>query len=244
METLIFIPTYNERGNVERLCEQISLLIEADLLFVDDNSPDGTGEVLDLLAKKYTNLTVIHRQGKLGIGTAHQTGIAYAYDRGYDTLISLDCDGTHPPEYIPQFLSENNIPVAVGSRYLQKNSLAEWTWLRRFMTHGGHFLTSHLLGMPYDASSAYRCYWLNHIPRQLFTLVKAEGYGFFFESLYALHINGFPIHEIPIVLPARGSGESKMSFIEAYKGIRRLFSLWANVTRHRAYYKLNVAQTI
>jgi dolichol-phosphate mannosyltransferase len=245
MGILIFIPTYNERGNVARLCQQLNALREhqptpviADILFVDDNSPDGTGEALDQLAAQYPHIHVIHRAGKEGIGTAHQVGIRYAYAHGYDTLITMDCDGTHPPEYIPEFLAEANASVAVGSRYLKRNSLDEWTWLRRIMTYGGHTLTRTFLNMPYDASSAYRRYRLKQIPLQLFDLVQARGYGFFFESLYALHVNHFAIHEVGIILPARGSGESKMSFQEAWHGISRIFTLWFSITRNRKRYHL------
>ncbi len=234
--TLVFVPTYNERDTVGTLVEQLmALQASFDVLFCDDGSPDGTGKLLQSLASQFTNLQVIERAGKLGIGSAHKLGIRYAYERGYDTLITMDCDGTHPPQHIPEFLA-SPATVAVGSRYMIKDSLSEWTWMRRLMTRGGHLLTTQLLRMPYDASSAYRRYALPRIPQKIFERVQADGYGFFFESLYALHVNGISIDEVGIRLPARSGGRSKMSPREAAKGISRLFELWWQVTRSRKRY--------
>ena len=106
---LIFIPTYNERENVEVILRQIlDLRLDADILFVDDNSPDGTGQLLDALASSHPNVFVQHRAGKLGIGSAHKQGIAWAYDHGYRLLVTMDCDATHSPEQIRDFLARAN----------------------------------------------------------------------------------------------------------------------------------------
>lgn len=171
---LVMIPTYNERDNVERICGDILALgIELDILFVDDNSPDGTGPVLDALAARHANVRVLHRSGKLGIGSAHLAGIDWAYRQGYQLLVTMDCDYTHPPEYIPRFLElAGSHDVAVGSRYMLKTSLSEWNLFRKGLTLLGHFLTRNLLGMPYDATGAYRAYRLDRIPRQTFDLVQ------------------------------------------------------------------------
>jgi dolichol-phosphate mannosyltransferase len=226
-DTLIFIPTYNERGNVEAMCEQIlALALQADIVFLDDNSPDGTGEVLDRLAAQHENISVIHRSGKLGIGGAHLDGIAWAYERGYETLVTMDCDFTHSPSDIPRLLER--LPghdVVVGSRFLQEKSLPGWNLLRRTLTWLGHFLTRGLLGMGYDATGAFRVYRLSRIPAELFRLVSARGYSFFFESLFVLHFNRFVIAEVPIVLPARTYGHSKMSFREAARSGTQVVSL-------------------
>ncbi len=242
---LIFIPTYNERDNVERLMAQLlSLKLDADILFVDDASPDGTGEVLDRLALRYPRLKVIHRSGKLGIGSAHQMGIRYAYEQRHDLLITMDCDGTHPPEYIPQLMGQvgarhNNI--VIGSRYLNKDSLNEWTLFRKLLTYGGHLLTTTLLGLPYDASSAFRVYQLDRVPRELFDLVQSPGYAFFFESLYVLSLNQLRIGEVGIVLPARGAGYSKMSVTEAVRGLWRLAQMCLTIALHKQRYLLRKA---
>lgn len=242
---LIFIPTYNERGNVERLCAQLLMLqLDADILFVDDDSPDGTGVVLDRLAAGNKAIKVIHRTGKLGIGSAHQVGIEYAYAHQHDVLITMDCDGTHPPEYIPQFIQRSaaqHWDIVVGSRYINKDSLSEWTLFRKLLTYGGHLLTTNLLNLPYDASSAFRLYQLNRIPRELFGLVRSSGYAFFFESLYVLNLNRLRIGEVGIVLPARGAGHSKMSLKEATRGLWRLAQMCLTIAAHKQRYLLKKA---
>ena len=139
-KTLIFIPTYDERENVGPMCEQILALgLDADLLFMDDGSPDGTGQLLDGLAAKHARVRVVHRAGKAGIGSAHKAGITLAYDEGYERLVTLDCDFTHRPEMIPQFLDRSGAADAVvGSRYLETGSLPGWTALRKSLTTLGH----------------------------------------------------------------------------------------------------------
>src|SRR4051812_31367649 len=152
--TLIFIPSYNERENVRPMCEQILALgLDADVLFMDDNSPDGTGEILDQLALVHPRVRVVHRPGKLGIGAAHLDGIAYAYDQGYEVLVTMDCDFTHSPADIPLFLqASQRADICVGSRFLEKHSLPGWSMLRKSLTVLGHSLTKRLLGISQDAT--------------------------------------------------------------------------------------------
>jgi dolichol-phosphate mannosyltransferase len=214
---LIFIPTYNEAENVEALYRRIeSLGLESDVLFLDDNSPDGTGQVIDRLAAENPRIHAIHRPGKLGIGSAHRDGIRWAHQRGYEVLVTLDCDFTHSPELIPEFLrSSSEYDVVIGSRYLSKNSLVGWSMLRKFLTGVGHFLTSKLLRMPHDATGAFRVYRLDRIPDGVFDGVYSRSYSFFFESLYVLWLNNYRIKELSISLPARTYGHSKMAWRDA-----------------------------
>ncbi|MBA3405826.1 MAG: glycosyltransferase, partial [Gemmatimonadaceae bacterium] len=208
LKTLIFVPTYNERDNVENMVRQLAALgLDADLLFMDDNSPDGSGGILDRLAEEPLRLEVIHRTGKLGIGSAHIDGIRWAYDHGYDRLITLDCDFTHTPADVARVmqLCDGNDLVA-GSRYLLEDSLPGWNLMRKSLTGLGHLMTKRLLGIQFDATGALRGYDLRRIPRELFDLVKARGYAFFFESMFLLVRNGFSVREFPIVLPARTYG--------------------------------------
>jgi dolichol-phosphate mannosyltransferase len=225
--TLIFVPTYNERENVERLClELLDLNLQADILFLDDNSPDGTGDIIDRLAVDHENVSAIHRRGKLGIGSAHQDGINWAYDQGYRTLITMDCDFTHRPQDVPEFLRRSeDTDVVIGSRYMRDESLSDWTLFRKAMTSLGHFLTTTLLRMKYDATGAFRAYRLDNIPRETFTRVRSKSYSFFFESLYALHVNRHSIAEVPIALPARTYGHSKMRASDAIGSLIRLIIL-------------------
>lgn len=228
-KTLIFIPTYNERENVGPMCEQILALgLDADLMFMDDGSPDGTGAALDELAAKHRRVLVAHRTAKLGIGTAHQAGINYAYDNGYERLVTLDCDFTHSPALIPTFMERGETSdVVVGTRFARSGSLPGWTLVRRSLTALGHFMTETLLGMTQDATGAFRVYDLRRIPRELFGLVESKGYSFFFESLFILNKNGFSIAEIPITLAARTQGSSKMGVGDVRRSVERLFTVFA-----------------
>jgi dolichol-phosphate mannosyltransferase len=226
--TLIFIPTFNERDNVGPMCEQIlSLGLGADLVFMDDNSPDGTGAVLDGLAASHSQVRIVHRSEKSGIGSAHLDGIALAYAEGYQRLVTLDCDFTHSPSLIPVFLGRSDAAdVVVGSRYLEKASLPGWTLYRKSMTTLGHALTKVLLGISQDATGAFRAYNLERIPRELFDVVRSKGYAFFFESLLVLHRNGCAIAEVPITLSARTYGSSKMTFGEVKRSVSMLMTLF------------------
>jgi dolichol-phosphate mannosyltransferase len=227
--SLVLVATYNERGNAERLCREIlGLNLDLEILFVDDNSPDGTGELLEGLARELSAVHVLHRSGKLGVGSAHAHGLRWAYDHGYSLLVTMDGDFTHEPRYIRDLLAEaarGDADVVVGSRYLLKSSLAGWNPWRKALTRIGHLLTRTLLQMPYDATNAFRCYRLDRIPRQLFDVVVSRGYSFFFESLYVLHRNRFRITEVPIPLPNRTYGSSKMSLQEMQNSVRLLFAI-------------------
>lgn len=223
---LVVVPTYNERDNVEGLCHELQALeLPLDMLFVDDNSSDGTGQALDSLAARSSIVKVLHRPGKMGIGSAHRDGIRWAYEHGYLRLVTMDCDFTHHPRHIPELLAkaEAGADVVVGSRYLKENSLEGWNPYRKALTRAGHLATRLLLGMGYDATNAYRCYRLDSIPRHLFDLVVSQGYSFFFESLYVLHRNRYRIEEIPIALPNRTYGHSKMDSREIRRSLRLLF---------------------
>lgn len=227
-KTLIFVPTFNERHNVERMvAELLSLDTDADILFMDDDSPDGTGDILDTIAAREPRLSVVHRSGKLGIGSAHLDGIRQAYALGYERLVTLDCDFTHKPADVMRLIAHSEgADVTAGSRYLASNSLPGWNVIRRSLTGLGHFLTLHLLRIPFDATGALRAYDLRKIPSELFELVRARGYGFFFESMFLLVRNGHSVRELPIVLPARTYGSSKMTVKETLRSGTRLLSLW------------------
>lgn len=224
---LIFVPTYNERDNAPQMARAIANLgLDADILFVDDNSPDGTGRLLDDLSDKIPRLIVQHRKGKLGIGSAHAGAIAWAYEQGYQRMVSLDCDFTHSPTDIPRLLEKlDSSDVVVGSRWVNSNSLPGWNFFRRFMTFSGHILTKSILGLQQDASGAFRAYRLDRVHREVFRLVKSLGYAFFFESLFILKRNGAQITEVAIKLPARTYGSSKMSTAAALKSATYAFEL-------------------
>ena len=226
-KTLIFVPTYNERDNAPRMVRELAALgLDADILFVDDNSPDGTGDLLEALQHEIPRLIIRRRTGKLGVGSAHAEAIAWAYEQGYTTLVSLDCDFTHSPSDIPAMIEmSRTCDIAVGSRWARKNSLPGWNLFRRAMTMLGHLLTKIVLGISQDASGAFRAYRLDRLPAGVFDLVHSQGYSFFFESLFILSRNGFAIGEVPITLPARTYGSSKMSASAAFRSACFIFEL-------------------
>ena len=227
-ELLIFVPTYDERENVTKMAEELlALPLAADIVFMDDNSPDGTGDVLDALAKANPRIKVLHRTGKLGIGSAHLEGIAYAYDRGYRVLVTMDCDFTHSPSDIPRLLeASDECDLVAGSRFMDPGSLPGWSVARRGLTHLGHLVTRRTLGVTADATGAFRVYRLDRIPRQMFNLVTEKGYAFFFQSMFIMQANDIRIVEVPIVLPARTYGHSKMSMVEVRRSIEQLGKLY------------------
>lgn len=239
-ELLIFIPTYNEKENVGPILEQILALgLQADILFVDDNSPDGTGRLLDEISARHRNVFVKHRVGKLGIGSAHVFGITWAYDHGYRQLLTMDCDFTHSPDYIRDFTARaNEADIVVGSRYMQQKSLSTWNAYRRLLTRLGHYATSGFLGMRYDATGAFRLYRLDRIPRYFLDAVHSQGYSFFFESLYVLHLNGYRIIEIPTHLPARVYGHSKMRMTDAFQSLWHLLHTYLTTILNRERFEM------
>lgn len=223
--TLILIPTFNESLNVEKLYRALKKLnFKADILFVDDNSPDGTADIIKRIIKKDQSVNLLSRGSKQGIGSAHLAGIDWAYKNNYKTLISMDCDLTHKPEDIKKLLkADKKFEVVIGSRYLSKKSLSEWNIIRKNITIVAHFLTTKLLNIPYDATGAFRLYRIDKISKEVFNLVASKGYSFFFESLFILSVNKYKIKEVPINLPARTYGHSKMSIEDAWKSLVFLY---------------------
>jgi len=239
--TLIFIPTYQEHDNAERMCRELFALgLDADILFVDDSSPDGTGQSLEALKPEFPRLVVHHRSGKLGIGTAHREGIQWAYDQGYDVLVTMDCDFTHQPVDVLRLVeASKTADVVVGSRFLKAESLPGWNLLRRTLTNLGHFLTHNALGLPHDASGAFRVYRLRQVPRNLFNLVQSRSYAFFYESLFILSKNNLRIHDVAITLPARTYGHSKLSAREAMRSGFGVFKLALGFYAHPERFRLS-----
>ena len=221
------IPTYNEADNVVIIVSGIATTgLDVDILFVDDNSPDGTGTILDRLASNNPRLKVLHRPGKQGIGSAHKAGIRWAYQEGYSTLVTMDSDLSHSPSDIKRLLvSAEHADVVVGSRFLEANSLEGWVWHRKLLTHIGHLLTRVVLGLPFDCTNAFRRYRIDRIPLGVFQMVESQSYSFFYESLFRIKQNGFRISEIAIKLPARTYGHSKMRLKDVMHSVVFLWQL-------------------
>lgn len=224
MKTLVLIPTFNERENISQLLTLLEAeALDVDVLFVDDGSPDGTELEIKRLAEINPRIHLLQRGGKFGIGSAHRDGIQWAYANRFDRLVTMDCDLTHLPADIPSLVAAlTDSDVAIGTRYRSPKSLEGWNWRRKCLTRTAHLLTRFFLGLPYDCTGAFRAYRLDKISEDLFKIVQSPSYPFFFESLFILHHNGFKISEIPISLPPRTYGSSKMPPAEPFRGINHL----------------------
>jgi dolichol-phosphate mannosyltransferase len=224
---LIFLPTLNEAGTIESMIQQIiGLNLDASILVIDDGSTDGTDELVEKLVIKYPSISLIERGARLGVGSAHIQALRLAKQRNYGRLITMDADFSHQPSDIPRFIeAAEAADIVVGSRFQRTDSLKDWNLFRKGMTHLGHFLTRLLLAMPYDASGGFRVYRLDKVPQDLIDKLESANYDFFFESLTLMHRRGLSIAEVPIDLPARTYGHSKMQLKHIFGGFFRLILL-------------------
>jgi dolichol-phosphate mannosyltransferase len=214
MKTLIIIPTYNELENLPPLLKEIfSYAPTTDLLIIDDNSPDGTGALADRISKEDPRLHVLHRAGKLGLGTAYIAGFKYAIAHGYDAVFEMDADFSHNPLYLPDFLKKiQQADLVIGSRYIKGGSTPNWSVSRRLISGCGNIFARIVLGMPvHDCTAGYRCYRRTVLERIGLDTIQSQGYGFQVEMAYRVQTLGFKIAETPIVFMDRRVGQSKMS---------------------------------
>jgi dolichol-phosphate mannosyltransferase len=230
---LVTVCTYNERDNIARLVPEIRrCLPAADLLVVDDNSPDGTSDVVRQLAAEDPQVHLLLRQEKQGLGAATIAGFRWGIDKGYDYLINMDADFSHPPEILPLMLAAMKIAdVAIGSRYVPGGGVSNWGWLRRFMSWGVNVYARTLLGLtPRDCSGAYRCYRVAKLRELDFDKIRAKGYAFQEEFLYRCARVGCRLTEVPIHFENRTAGESKINAKEVIRALRDIALLaWDRV---------------
>ena len=214
MKTLIIIPTYNEIDNLSPLLKEIfSYAPETDILIVDDNSPDGTGDLADEFHQQNARVLVLHRAGKLGLGTAYIEGFKYAIEHTYDAAFEMDADFSHDPRYLPDFLEAiGNADLVIGSRYIPGGDTPNWTILRRLISGGGNIFARFMLGIPvHDCTAGYRCYRRKVLESIDLDSIQSQGYAFQIELAYRVMQHGFKIVETPIVFMDRRVGKSKMS---------------------------------
>lgn len=214
MLSIIIMPTYNEKDNLERITREILCLdCGVSMLIVDDNSPDGTGEIADRLAEEFPDVHVMHREGKMGLGTAYRDGFKKALAMGADYIFEMDADFSHDPRYIPQFLSAiNDHEVVMGSRYVEGGGTENWGIGRELISRGGNAYARLLTGLKVrDATGGYRCYRSYVLETIDFSRITASGYGFQVELAYVCSKLGFDMYELPIIFTDRRVGESKMS---------------------------------
>jgi dolichol-phosphate mannosyltransferase len=233
---LISLATYNERDNLPTLiCEIHHTVPAAHLLITDDNSPDGTGQLAEELATNDARIHVLHRPGKLGLGTAILTGMRYALDHDYDLFINMDADFSHHPRYLPPLLAGMcNHDIMIGSRYIPGGGTENWPWSRRFMSWGVNVAVRLLMRISaHDASGGFRCYRLAMLRDAELDGMISRGYSFQEELLYRCCRVGCRVGETPIIFENRRSGASKVNPREVYRsigvilciGLRALFGL-------------------
>jgi len=227
-QALIVVPTYNERDNVRGISAQLlAALPGAELLFVDDNSPDGTGALLDELAAAEPRVHVMHRAGKLGLGTAYVEGFGWGLARGYDYLFEMDADGSHDPRYLPALLAGmDSKDVMIGSRYVPGGGYIGWPLSRVIMSRGVNLLVRILMRLPArDCSGGYRCYRVAILRKARLEQMKSHGYSFQEEVLYRCRKAGARLGETPIVFENRRVGASKVSSHEVARSLGVILSL-------------------
>ncbi len=228
---MVVIPTYNEADNIENVvAEVLGLKVEGlEILVVDDNSPDGTGQIADKLVENYPNLvSVLHRSGKLGFASAYTDGYQYALSKGADLIVGMDADLSHSPSYLLTFLEKiKDYDVVVGSRYVKGGGYeGSYSKFRLFLSWAGATFARTVLGLPVkDATSGFICYRRKALESIDFKKIKSQGYSFLFEMKYACHRNGFKLTEVPIIFPNRILGKSKMTPIIAIEAALRVWQI-------------------
>ena len=223
-KTIIIIPVYNEQGNIKPLIKNIFRYFKKDktLLFIDDNSKDKTQSEIKECQKRYKKIHLEKRKSKLGIGSAHKFGFKWAYKRNYKIIITIDCDGTHHPKYINQMVNiliKEKFNIISTNRFLKKNSLKNWSMRRKILTKLRYLVINKLLNINYDSSGAFRCYNSDKVKLKDLLKAKNNSYSFFWESIFILNKKNYKIFEIPINLPARSTGSSKMQFKDIFSAL-------------------------
>ena len=213
-KSLIIIPTYNEKDNVKKISDIILGKYQSiDILFVDDGSPDGTGGIIDGLVSRNSKINVIHREGKLGLGTAYIRGFKWALERDYEYIFEMDCDFSHEPEYIADFLEAiKDTDLVLGSRYTVGVSVINWTLYRLLISKFATLYVRIITGMPAtDSTGGFKCFRRSVLETIDLDKIKSNGYSFQIEMTYNAWMAGFKIKEIPIIFYERAEGDSKMS---------------------------------
>ena len=238
MNTIIVTPTYNERKNIEELLNTI-FTIDSNfhVLVVDDNSPDDTGTVVKELQSNYSNLHLLSRVKKEGLGSAYVAGFKYALKGNYDKIVQMDADMSHDPKDVVSLISElDNSDVVIGSRYISGINVVNWPIRRLIISYGANIYTRLITGLPVkDATGGFKC-WKREVLESLdLDNVRSQGYSFQIEMTYRAWLQKFKIKEVPIIFVDRTIGESKMDrsvMLEAAIMIPRL-RLWKFFGLHR-----------
>jgi dolichol-phosphate mannosyltransferase len=223
MRTAVVLPTYNESENLVSLVSQLLALgIEAEIVVVDDNSPDGTGRLADELAARDRRVHVIHRAGKLGLGTAYVAGFQCALAKGAERVLTMDADFSHHPRYVPAVVAlTENYHVGIGSRYVRGGGVtSDWGLRRRFLSRGANLFARVALGLrAHDCTAGFRCYRREVLQSIELERIFSNGYSFLIEIMYRCQRLGYTFGETPILFENRHQGTSKISQWEIYRAM-------------------------
>jgi dolichol-phosphate mannosyltransferase len=236
---VIVMPTYNERQNLEIMAGRIRESVpDADLLVVDDNSPDGTGDLADKLGEVDPRVHVMHRSEKAGLGRAYVAGFTWALERGYDLIVEMDADGSHRPEDLPSLLAASaRCDAVIGSRYVPGGTVVNWPKSREFLSKGANLYNRIMLGVQVkDATGGYRVYRAATLRKIDLNGIESAGYCFQIDMTLRVLQSGLEITEVPITFVERERGASKMSrtvIIEAFARVAR-WGIGARLRGHSA----------
>jgi len=230
-DTVIIVPTYNERKNLLRMVETLlSLPVKVDMLVVDDNSPDGTGQLADELAAKHPEVHILHREKKEGLGRAYIAGFQWALERGYEFIFEMDCDFSHDPHDIPRFLEaakNQDADLVLGSRYDGGVRVVNWPLKRLMLSRSAGVYVSVITGMPFtDPTGGYKCFRRRALQAIALDHVHSNGYSFQVELTHRLWRNGYKVIEVPIIFTERVEGASKMSRQIVREAFLMVWRLW------------------
>jgi dolichol-phosphate mannosyltransferase len=227
VRSLVVLPTYNEADNILELSEQVLAADPSlEVLVVDDNSPDGTGDLVEERRQQEQRLHLLRRSAKLGLGTAYLAGFAHGLERGYDQVFTMDGDFSHNPRYLPQMLAGmRHYDVVIGSRYVPGGGIENWPLHRRVLSSFANFYARVLLRLPVmDCTSGFRCYSREVLENVDPFEIGASGYSFLEEMAWRVSRCGFRIGEIPIVFENRRAGSSKIGSTEIYRAAWHVLS--------------------
>ena len=230
---LVIVPTYNEAENLEPIAERLHKAVpDADLLVVDDNSPDGTGKLADALAEREDWVHVLHRTGKEGLGAAYVAGFRWAREKGYDVVVEMDADGSHAPEQLPRLLAAlESADLVLGSRWVAGGEVKNWPKSREVLSRGGNAYTRIALGLPLkDATGGYRAYRRTVLDPLLDSGIASQGYCFQVDLAWQIWRSGHRVVEVPITFVERVRGESKMSRAIVAEALWRV-TVWGFASR-------------
>lgn len=230
-DTLIIVPTFNERENLPRMAQKLlSLPVKVDLLVVDDNSPDGTGQIADELSARHPEIQTIHRAEKNGLGRAYIAGFQWALERNYEFVFEMDCDFSHDPDDIPRFLEaakSQNADLVLGSRYSGGVRVVNWPLKRLMLSRCAGIYVNIITGMPFtDPTGGYKCFRRRALQAIQLENVRSNGYSFQIEMTHRLWRQGFKIVEVPIIFTERVEGHSKMSRQIVREALFMVWWLW------------------